>query len=469
MHRNRSLWLLAALMALKLSLMLIDGRPSVFMGDSGSYLYTALHDYIPHDRSWAYGYLLRPLAIWPHSMRFLLVVQAAVSAVSAWLIAVILTTGFAIRFRWAALSATLCAIEPLQLLSERYIMTDTAALFLFALLTAISVSFLRRRTQGKMALAFVIGVALISIRMSYLPLVLLNSLLLPLIWFWDRRALARKFAPLLLVWLAVGQLLLYGYRCVNASVSKMAHPEYMYMDGFILLSDVAPIVIAEDFPDSAQATRILRDVRASLTEPVYREAHLFSRDGLDWAIRRAIPDEYEANKFAKCVALHAIVFDAGGFVALAARTWAEYFDVPLFRGYIRYDEGGLQRADESFREEIRKVFDADLGRQSFDGPVWIWHRAALPWYWLIVIAPLAVPIIIFRKRGSRDAPTALVLLWLLILFAQTMFLAPHAEPRYLMPIAWLMFLCLPVSLSANSFPSLSSLRLRSASSALNPE
>src|SRR4051812_2427675 len=128
-QQRQLLWLLAALFGLKFALVLLDGNPSAFMGDTGAYLYTALHNYLPHDRGFFYGFLLRPLAIWPHSLRFLVFAQAAMSAISAWLIAVNLSRVFAIPFRWAAVASLLCALEPLQLLSERYIMTDTTALF----------------------------------------------------------------------------------------------------------------------------------------------------------------------------------------------------------------------------------------------------------------------------------------------------------------------------------------------------
>src|SRR5580658_571292 len=94
MSQARGATLLAALIALKFGLLLVDGKPSVFMGDSESYLSTALHNYIPHDRSFVYGFLLRPLAVWPHSLRFLVFAQGAMSAVSAWLIAFILVRCF---------------------------------------------------------------------------------------------------------------------------------------------------------------------------------------------------------------------------------------------------------------------------------------------------------------------------------------------------------------------------------------
>lgn len=423
------------------------------MGDSGAYLYTALHGYIPHDRGFVYGFLLRPLAVWPHSLRFLVFAQATMSAISAWLIAVSLKDGFGVPFRWAALLSFLCAVEPLQLISERYILTDTVALFLFAVLITVTLSFCRHRTGIRLALALLAGVALIGIRISYLPIVLLNSLLLPFLWFrsrsvaaatgLDRRPFSAKsvrLAALFLLWLGVGQLLLYGYRYLNAAVSNMATPEYFYMDGFILLSDVAPIITADDFPSAIPGSQILTGAGATLRDPIYREAQLFAPNGLCSVIRRIVPDEYQANKLAKNIALHAIATHPLSFARLAIHTWAEYFHVSLLRAFLNLDEGGLRATDEPFREEIRASLGTDLSAQSSTGPVWRWHRAAIPWYWFLVLFPLGIPFLVLRERGRIDAPAALIYAYLMVLFAQTLCFSTHAIPRYLMASGWLSFL-----------------------------
>jgi len=430
--------LLAALVALKFGLLLVDGKPSIFMGDSGSYLYTALHDYIPHDRSFAFGYLLRALAVWPHSLRFFLFAQGAMSAITAWLIAVILTRVFSVRFRWAALLSFLCALEPLQLLSERYIMTDTVALFLFAALVTVSVAFCRHCTALRLACALVLGVALISIRMSYLAIVLLNSALLPLIWFL-RSAPRRNIRAwaLLIFWICAGQLMFYGYRCLNAYVSDMAKPEYLYADGFILVSEVSPILQLSDFPPDLPGRRILARVGPSLRNPMDREGQIFSPNGLTWVLRREIPDEYRANQMARRIALHAILAHPGALLELAFSTWEEFFNSYLFQGALAYDEGGLRNGEENFRAEILKSLGTDLGAQSSRDPIARWHRAAIPWYWFLVTAPFAVPLVFLIAWRRMDAAAALVHGYLLLLSAQVILLSTHSEPRYLMSVAWL--------------------------------
>jgi hypothetical protein len=56
----------------------VIARPRAFdtlLGDSGAYIWTALTGWIPSDRSYFYGYLVRWLAVWPHSFGPLLLSQ----------------------------------------------------------------------------------------------------------------------------------------------------------------------------------------------------------------------------------------------------------------------------------------------------------------------------------------------------------------------------------------------------------
>src|SRR6185503_3204392 len=80
--------------AVKLLLLWLDPTPKLYMGDSSSYIRTALLGSIPSDRSYFYGYLVHWLAVWPHSFTPLLVAQALVSGVTAIVFAVICSRFF---------------------------------------------------------------------------------------------------------------------------------------------------------------------------------------------------------------------------------------------------------------------------------------------------------------------------------------------------------------------------------------
>ena len=122
-------WLFCVLvLAIKLLLLWLDPTPKLFMGDSGSYIWTALTGWIPRDRSYFYGYLVRWLAVWPHSFTPLLVVQALASGATAIVFALICSRFFEMSNRLSFLFGLLCALDPCQLVWERYVMTETFSL-----------------------------------------------------------------------------------------------------------------------------------------------------------------------------------------------------------------------------------------------------------------------------------------------------------------------------------------------------
>ena len=92
----------AVLAAVKLAWFLADHTPMLFLGNSESYLATATIGWIPPDRSFLYGYLLRFLALGTGSLQPLIAVQAACSVVVALLLASLLAGAFAIPKRVAA-------------------------------------------------------------------------------------------------------------------------------------------------------------------------------------------------------------------------------------------------------------------------------------------------------------------------------------------------------------------------------
>jgi hypothetical protein len=122
-------WLFFALViAIELLLLWLDPKLKLFMGDSGSYIRTALTGSIPRDRSYFYGYLVRWLALWPHSFTPLLVIQALAGGATAIVFVLICSRFFKMANRFSFLLGVLCALDPCQLVWERYVMTETFSL-----------------------------------------------------------------------------------------------------------------------------------------------------------------------------------------------------------------------------------------------------------------------------------------------------------------------------------------------------
>ena len=125
-------WLFCVLvLAIKLLLLWLDPTPKLFMGDSGSYIWTGLTGWIPSDRSYLYGYLVRWLAVWPHSFLPLLAAQALASGVTAIVFAKMCSRFFEMSNRLSFSFGLLCAVDPCQLVWERYVMTETFSLLVY--------------------------------------------------------------------------------------------------------------------------------------------------------------------------------------------------------------------------------------------------------------------------------------------------------------------------------------------------
>src|SRR6476659_7978712 len=178
-------WLLFCVLifAIKLLLLWLDPTAKLFLGDSGAYIWTALTGWIPSDRSYFYGYLVRCLAVWPHSLGPLLLSQMLVSAVTAIVFALICSRFFRMSNRLSFFFGLMCALDPCQLVWERYVMTETFSLLVYVLVLYWSLAYLRDRRLWQLAVVQALSVLLIGFRMSYLLVVQACTILLPLIAF----------------------------------------------------------------------------------------------------------------------------------------------------------------------------------------------------------------------------------------------------------------------------------------------
>src|SRR4029077_5181719 len=252
-------WLFCALvLAIKLLLLWLDPTPKLFMGDSWSYIHTALIGSIPRDRSYFYGYLVRWLALWPHSFAPLLVFQALASGATAIVFALICSRLFRMSNRISFVFGLICALDPCQLVWERYVMTETFSLFVYVLVLYWSLLYLRDRRIWHLAVVQAFSVVLIGFRMSYLLVVLACTILLPLIAFAlaPMRAVRNQSNPRRLSPLTTGfahvvaslaiMLLMHGaYKEVYGKLSKR-ESAYLHDSGAHLVSVWAPVLEPSD-------------------------------------------------------------------------------------------------------------------------------------------------------------------------------------------------------------------------------
>ena len=449
-----------AVFCLKGALLRLDSLPQFFMGDSYSYLATAIFQWIPPDRSFVYGLVVRGFGITTRSLETILLFQTFLGAVTAVLTAGLLTRYFGVR-RWIAFSAgLLCAVEPLQLLYERYLLTETMSLCVFAVYLLLVCRYLETPRLTGLLLQQGVGLLLISLRISFLPILLFNTAALPLLAHplpGLRRLLhpahaaptsANPTRPILLragLHLAVSLLLFASiqssYKHLNAHLLKAPHPAYQYENGFFLLADVAPVIQPGDFPDPQRAAAFMSNLPQPLTDRSQRTAHRWWGDGLVQRLRAAYPDPFEANQVAAAAASPAIRRDPLGVALLGGHSFTDYWKRDILDACMKADMGSRNSYSEALLRNTWRYFNLLLEQRTDQiTPTQAWFLAARWWYPLLLLTPVpALGALLLCPAPVRKYTLCFVVCaCALVLVA--VFLIERPTIRYLHAAGWLFLL-----------------------------
>lgn len=465
--RRPLLLIFTCILLVKAVILYVDPSPRLFLGDSHSYLYTALSGWIPPDRSFVYGFFLRPAAVWPHSLQSLVWIQVALSAISAWLVAVCVLRYLKTSVAVAAACSLLCAIEPLQLLAERYVLTETLVTLIFAVFMLLCFDYLCTARLLPLALIQVCGVLLISLRISFLPSVILCSFALP--FFMARaagklgddlrgllrlqsssvRRLVRQFAIPLTLGLLLSQTLLFSYRHLYGHLigpPEGGHPAYLYRDGLFLISDFAPIIQPVDYPIANQRPELFRPSPVPLPDLKARDAQRWYPDGIcDRIIRACHGDEQRANNLARKTAIHALERNPLAAVKLGLQTAALYFGRPYFPDTLITDEGYDSDLPESqaavYRRDLGADFTSSVARFRKSPPLTgRWHRALRLWYCFLLVLPFLFLAYLVMQRRRALAVHWLCALFLLLFLEGAVLTVTRPTARFLTAMSWLSFI-----------------------------
>jgi len=456
--------LLLFLLAVKFVFYFLDSRPKFLLGDSRSYLWTALTGWIPDDRSFVFGFLLQPLTVWPHSFTPFVVFQVFISGVTAWLLGLCLIRYFSVRLRWAAACAFLCAVEPLQLISERFVLTEAVSTFLFVCCMVLALGYLKSGRLIYLVFLEIISIPLISIRVSFLPFVLAGSVLFPVlgppaVTLWRaifRRArfkegmakdavLSRTGTVVLHLFVAVllSQALLYGYRRWNGHL--LGRPAaYLYTDGFMLAADWAPVIRPIDFPFAELRQPIFDGVKIDLHDPKARNAQLFAEGGLIPVLRSFVKDQFLANKLAKKMALRAAKRDPIAVLKLGATTYGSFFDTKYLAYTVGVEEGfgNGEAREQRWIQELATNFNEQFDGIHIYSLTQKWHAAALPWYKFLMIAPVVVVLLAPFTEKAYWPQWVVMCLFNCMFVGVAVFATQEPTVRYLVADAWLTILSL---------------------------
>lgn len=437
----------------------LDPLPMFFLGDSMSYIATALKGWIPPDRSFTYGFIIRLVAVYTNSLTLLVLFQVILSALAALIATYSLERFFCVRKKLAFTMGILCAVGPLQLLYERYVLTETVALFIFSIYVFFSFKYLEKSKLFTLIIIPIIGTALISIRLSFLPIVLFFALFLPLLnmlfssknrhiqtdiflFKYIFSSFSNKlFAKVLLhsvISISVTFLLLSGYRHLNGILSN-APPAYQYESGFFLLADWAPVVKPVDFPYPNLADSIINNLQFNPAERNTRSAQRWMAGGLIANIKNVIPNSFDADTVAKQTAINALKRDPLGIIVLALRGFTDYWDKISLNKHIITDRGG----DRELPSDMLTILQDKFYLHAKDFPTIktftrSYYDSAWPWYLFLLCTPFLALISFFRssKESYRYSLITCIAVFILIIIAISLIERPTV--RYLHALEWLL-------------------------------
>jgi hypothetical protein len=435
------LFLLLSVAVIKLGLILIDPTVRFFLGDSESYLHSALTGWIPPDRSFLYGLFVRYSAVWPGSLAGLLAAQALCGVLTALLCARIASVDLGVDHRAAGAIALLVAVEPAQLFYERMVMAESLGTLSLVAMLSCGFAYLRRGAWPWLLAMALAGIVTVALRMSLLPVVLGFALLPPLAASVDpglRRSWLRV-AMHLLIALSATAALHKGYQHLYGYLFQ-GRAEYLHSSGTFRLGLVAPLVKPEHLEREGLSPQLLASVGPKLSDPRSREAQLWLDDGLVAVLRRASGADTERH--ARHIASAALRDDPIGFVGLAVTTTQDYFVAHETTARMA-DDLGDRPLSEPMQASLRERLNYDAAH------VHEQHRLAARYFefagnWLIfcLFALLPIALIAALRVGSRRRSAAVLLVFTAAGLVAGQLLFSHIVSfRYLHPFAPLVLVC----------------------------
>ncbi|MEM7204059.1 MAG: hypothetical protein AAF628_27605 [Planctomycetota bacterium] len=444
-------WTALIIAAAQAVLYLIDPRPRFYFGDSESYLATAVFDFVPPDRSYLYGYVIKWATAWSGDLAWLVLLQIAMLSVSALFVLLILRRHFATGPVRAAVISGAVAVLPVHVLWTRFVLAESAALLALTTFLLAALEYVRRRSVLSLIPLHVVGVIGIAIRLVMLPAVWLAAIALPLLALGIRRP--RALAIHLIVSLGCMGLCHglycwdYARRLERSSSVAIPRPSYTYASGFVWLSLLAPRLQAEDFPAEVDGGALLRASAPPVANFRSREAQRWVDGGLVNQLIQAVDDDDALHRRAEALAgeaaRRALFRDPFALIDLGLRTLADYWDDEQCRWATRRDLMIGRGPSPGFREMLRLDWGLELAAEPVPpGPLEDAYLA-MRWYLVFLTAGfLLVPLMaLAQDHHTRRSFWVLTVVTIYYGLAAG-FLAPAVIPRYLEPVSWLLLVAL---------------------------
>lgn len=443
-NSGRSLLLLSLLaLAIKSVVLVADPNPQFFLGDSASYIATALVGWIPPDRSYLYGFLIRWLSVGSESLFSLVLVQTIASAFSAGLLGWNLQRFLEVSPRLAAFIAIAYSLDPLQLMYERFVMAETFSLLAAMGFVSLLLLFVDTGKKHFLLWASIAGVISVALRISFLPPVAALSFAAPFLRLFFkgapetnlRQRLKPFFAALAVVLFSYFALHM-GYKFLTGFLAK-APPAYQYADGHSLLSSWAPLLTPQDLQAAGVSTQIFDGTFPNHSQT--RRAQRWMKGGFVAALNQTYPDSLKANAIAKDIAFHILRRDPIGVAKLAVQTYFRGWRSDVIAACIREDTGNRQ-IPPAFADDLSQHFHlaaADLATSR--SVTKSYFGAGIYWYRTLLLTPLLLVGTAFFAGSRHRAFLICVAIFAVVVMLIAVGLAVDNSIRYLHPLSWTFF------------------------------
>jgi hypothetical protein len=460
---RKTQWLIfiISIFFLKILIFCLDPLPKFFLGDSRTFILSALLNYIPPDRSFIYAYVIKFIAVPSHSLTSLIILQVTTSALASILLAYVLVKFFSTSPSLAFLCGLLCSLDPLQLIYERFVLTECLALFVFVIYLILVFHYLKLPRLLIIALVQIVGTVLIGFRLSFLPLVLINSILLPLLiipelgrrysvkfkpltgCFWhmlSKRSFIGVFAMHLVASVVLTLSLHSAYKSLNGFLSHKP-PAYLYESGFFLLTAWAPVINPVDFPRPDIVNNVFGQLKYDLSDRKNRGFQRWVDGGLIENIKHSV-DFLEADRLARATAINALKRDPLGLASLSLLTFKDYFDTEMIHRIMHWElKNYMPLSDYGFDKSLLDHFGISPEHLPYLRTLTSrYYFAAWPWYLLLPCMPFLafVALLVCGKEIRKYSFVVFLSSFFIIAVASS--LTSGIWIRYLHAIGWLSFL-----------------------------
>lgn len=460
---------IALICFIKLALFIADSVPMFYQGDSIIYMQTAFRDIIPRERSFVYGFIVKIVAIYSHSLHSLVLLQVLASAFSAVILTYILVTFFSLSPVLSCFFGILCSLEPLQLFYERYVMTETLTLFCLTIYIYLAFAYLRKSGLRVLAFFQVAGFAIICFRVFYVPLIALMSVGLPLLAYYSSIIEHRMFSKSvsasasisigdqrqeqlwqkgrytrIAIHLGVSVVLAFGlmnsYRHLNGYLCN-SYPTFNYSSGVGMLAVWSPIAEPQDFPIPELREKVF-DVSLDIKYKLNRAAQYVWEGQLADNIKKNSASLEEANRLASQTAFNAVKRDPWGFVSLIFSDYLDYLNKDELRHWMTWDRGVIP-FPENFLKDLDHFFG--LSAAEFPNLKTVTNRyffAAWPWYQFLVVTPFVSLLTLLMVPWEQKKYSLVIFVTLLFVVTWACVTNAQTTVRYIHATSWFCFLAL---------------------------